>query len=404
MKNVVSSDPGEFAGAAVQLEPLAPSRRGGGRIQFFDCLRALAIFVVMVGHYRHDAFPGGSIGVSVFFALSGYLITSILLAEPVLDWHSAWRFIVRRFLRVWPPYFIAALMILILMYLAVTVLERQGADTETSRALVARLDEYWTKFPQQLLFLRNPSWLGMGVGVFWTLQIEFWFYVTIPVLMLAVGRGRGLVAALLLALFCSLALRFVPSVNSTWLVASIAKISPLILHVARWFDTLLAGALVAVLARRNVLEQLSQDQFKTVSVCCLGSLMFIVLFISNDDRQLVWPVIATVSGLITCVWILVFLRSSAEVNFPIVAWFGRISYSVYLVHAIPLDYMRSLPWPAAKFLTYSRPITFLVAAILVAVLLHYFVEKPAIRAGKFLTRRQPREANAAAAAPAFEPS
>jgi peptidoglycan/LPS O-acetylase OafA/YrhL len=66
--------------------------------------------------------------------------------------------------------------------------------------------------------------------------------------------------------------------------------------------------------------------------------------------------------------------------------------------------MRSLPWPAAKFLTYSRPITFLVAAILVAVLLHYFVEKPAIRAGKFLTRRQPREANAAAAAPAFEPS
>ena len=72
----------------------------------------------------------------------------------------------------------------------------------------------------------------MGVGVFWTLQIEFWFYVTIPLLMLAVGRGRGLAAALLLGLFCSLALRFIPSVNSTWLVASITKISPLIIHIA----------------------------------------------------------------------------------------------------------------------------------------------------------------------------
>jgi peptidoglycan/LPS O-acetylase OafA/YrhL len=404
MKNVASSDPGEFVGAAVQLEPPASPRRGGDRIQFFDCLRALAIFVVIVGHYRHDVFPGGSIGVSIFFALSGYLITSILLAEPVLDWHSAWRFIVRRFLRVWPPYLVSALMILALMFLAVWVLERQGVDSDTYRALVAREDEYWTKFPQQLLFLRNPSWLGMGVGVFWTLQIEFWFYVTIPILMLAVGRGRGLVAALLLALFCSLALRFIPSVNSTWLVASIAKISPLILHVARWFDTLLAGALVAVVARRDILEQLSKDQFSKLSVCCLGSLMFIVLFISNDDRQLVWPLIATVSGLITCVWILAFLRSGPEINFPIVAWFGRISYSVYLVHAIPLDYMRSLPWPAAKFLTYSRPITFLVAAILVAVLLHYLVEKPAIRAGKFLTRRQPRQASNAAGAAALEPS
>ena len=403
MKRAGASDPGELVGAALQLGPLASSGRGSDRVQFFDCLRALAIFVVVVGHYRHDVFPGGSIGVSVFFALSGYLITSILLAEPVLDRHSAWRFVVRRFLRVWPPYFVSALAILVLMFLAVLTLERLGINNEGYYKLVARLGKYSQEFPQQLLFVRNPDWLGMAVGVFWTLQIEFWFYVTMPALMLAVGRGRGLVVALSLALVCSLALRFMPSVSSTWLVASIYKVSPLILHIAKWFDTLLAGALLAVIAHRSILRQVSKDRFQTVSVFCLASLMFIVLFISHDDRQLVWPLIATISGLITCVWILIFLRSSAEPNFPAVAWFGRISYSVYLVHAIPLDYMGGLPWPKAGLLAYGKPMTFMLATVGVAVLLHYFVEKPAIRAGRFLTRRRARVVDSPASASAFEP-
>ena len=379
MNSAVSPAPGDLAGSAVKSEPQRPSGEGGDRVQFFDCLRALAISVVVLAHYRHDVFPGGAIGVSIFFALSGYLITSILLAEPVLDWHSAWRFIVRRFLRVWPPYLAAALMILVLMFLAVQVLQRLGTDTEIYGTLTARLSGYWTKLPQQLLFLRNPSWLGMGVGVFWTLQIEFWFYVTIPLLMLAVGRGRGLAAALLLGLFCSLALRFIPSVNSTWLVASITKISPLIIHIARWFDTLLAGALVAFVARRGVLGQLSRDQFKIVSVCCLGSLMLIVLFISHDDRQLVWPVIATVAGLITCGWILAFLtsrpgdqssrRGLVRADFIFRLSRSRDSPGLYALVAL-----------ARRGRVSAGRRAFMAASILVAVLLHYVVEKPAIRA------------------------
>ena len=124
MKNGVSSDPGDLVGVAVPSEPQRLPERGRDRVQFFDCLRAIAISVVVLAHYRHYVFPGGAIGVSIFFALSGYLITSILLAEPVLDWHSAWRFIVRRFLRVWPPDPAAALMILVPMFLAVQVLQR----------------------------------------------------------------------------------------------------------------------------------------------------------------------------------------------------------------------------------------------------------------------------------------
>jgi peptidoglycan/LPS O-acetylase OafA/YrhL len=247
-------------------DPFAASRRQGDRVQFFDQLRAFAIFVVLVGHFRHDVFPGGSIGVSVFFALSGYLITSILLGEPVLDWRSAWRFVVRRFLRVWPPYFVAATAILLLMYCALLVLEQQGAEAADAYATLAtRFDAYLGDFGEQLLFVRNPSWLGMGVGVFWTLQIEFWFYLTMPLLMLAVGRGRGLGVALVAMLALSLGLRFFPQLNAVWPISMAYGVSPLIIHVAKWFDTLLAGALVAVIAHRQVLAPISRERFRTIS-------------------------------------------------------------------------------------------------------------------------------------------
>jgi peptidoglycan/LPS O-acetylase OafA/YrhL len=380
---------------ACRPDPLVASRSLGERVQFFDLLRAFAIIVVMIRHYRTDVFPGGSIGVSVFFALSGYLITTILLGEPVLDRHCAWRFFLRRFLRVWPPYAVAAVAVMVLLYAAIQIAGGRVADAGIVAVASARLDEYLRDFPEQLLFIRNPTWLGMGVGVFWTLQVEFWFYVTMPLLMLAVGRGRGLAIALVLGLTLSLGLRFLPALNSAWPISLVHVALPLVIHVAKWFDTLLAGALVALLAHRRIfMAPISPAQFRSISMACLGVLSCMVLFIDIEDRSIVWPLMATLSGLVTCFWIWSFLRSSAEPNYPFIAWFGRISYSVYLVHAIPLDYIGFAPWPSTGPLVSSKPAAFMLAAILVAVALHYLVEKPAIRLGRFLTRRPPAEAAA----------
>ncbi|MDI3332037.1 MAG: acyltransferase, partial [Micrococcus sp.] len=57
------------------------SRPGGGRIEGLDGLRALAIVAVLVYHLRPESLPGGFLGVDVFFVVSGFLITTLLVRE-----------------------------------------------------------------------------------------------------------------------------------------------------------------------------------------------------------------------------------------------------------------------------------------------------------------------------------
>lgn len=71
------------------------------RDNFYDCIRALAAALVFLTH-DGAILPGGSIGVSIFFCLSGFLITRILLRLPELSIVNIAKFIFRRFMRVWP--------------------------------------------------------------------------------------------------------------------------------------------------------------------------------------------------------------------------------------------------------------------------------------------------------------
>jgi peptidoglycan/LPS O-acetylase OafA/YrhL len=347
------------------------------RLQFFDCLRALAISVVLIHHYYNEVAPGGSIGVSIFFVLSGYLITNMLLKEPVMDWRAAVRFLVRRFFRVWPPYLVAAVIVLAMMYIAADLTQPEQAAVYADRA-----QKFSQAFLEQIAFIRNPTWLGMGAGVFWTLEVEFWFYVTMPLIALVVGRSAGLVAALAAFLFAALALRFV---SASW--ALVPTGTPTIARfVVAWFDSLILGSLLAAITYSRPLPQVTRAHFNVLSGACVAALVVIVLFVSNQDR-IVWLTMASTAGLITALWMAGYLAYGEDVDRPIIAWFGRISYSVYLVHAILLDYRDALAWPLPDTFKYSKTNVLIASSILLAIALHYSVEKPAIALGRRLTRR-----------------
>jgi peptidoglycan/LPS O-acetylase OafA/YrhL len=147
-----------------------------------DGLRAVAISAVVVGHY----FPGWGwvawlhphwLGVELFFVVSGFLITSILLREreAVAAGGSLggamWRFYVRRFLRIFPAY-----------YLVLGLACASGYDPETNR-----LAGWHFAYLSNVAFAREGTWVGSASHL-WTLAVEEQFYLVWPVVVLLTPR------------------------------------------------------------------------------------------------------------------------------------------------------------------------------------------------------------------------
>jgi peptidoglycan/LPS O-acetylase OafA/YrhL len=156
-----------------------------------DGLRAVAITLVLLTHSFTRLFPGGWIGVDVFFVLSGYLITSILLKEIRETGGIAWgRFYWRRTLRLTP-----ALVILAIFQFAHAAISPHNA-VEIHTATIVGI-AYLENFNQVLRFAPNDA-----IGHLWSLATEEQFYWVWPITLLLIVRRRPMlwVAGLALAM------------------------------------------------------------------------------------------------------------------------------------------------------------------------------------------------------------
>jgi peptidoglycan/LPS O-acetylase OafA/YrhL len=170
------------AGAGNRRPSRSGSRPSGGRIEGLDGLRALAIVAVLIYHLRPESLPGGFLGVDVFFVVSGFLITTLLVRElgsrGRIDLPRFW---VRRARRLLPA---LALVILVSIPAAWAVstdllvsIGRQtlGALTFSSNWLeIAAGSSYFTATSPQL-FVN-----------FWSLAVEEQFYLLWPIVLVAV--------------------------------------------------------------------------------------------------------------------------------------------------------------------------------------------------------------------------
>jgi peptidoglycan/LPS O-acetylase OafA/YrhL len=145
----------------------------GQRDNFYDCIRALAAVLVLFTHYN-GWLPGGSLGVSMFFCLSGFLICRILLGIE-LSPSNIGCFIFRRFMRVWPLMAFQILLVLLCMALWAP----------------QNLPKYLPDIDGLITFTRGYRiWVGGSPAVLWTLRAEFWFYVLFPLVLCAAGKAR----------------------------------------------------------------------------------------------------------------------------------------------------------------------------------------------------------------------
>ncbi|WP_454723974.1 MULTISPECIES: acyltransferase family protein [Cupriavidus] len=228
---------------------------GRNHVSALDGVRGLAVLVVMLYHFAHVALVSdlavdrlfyrlsmtGWIGVDIFFALSGFLITGILLRTKGSPAYLR-SFYGRRVLRIFPLYYVyLALLFLVLFPL---ISHRMGSAEQ------AKLEAVQASWPWFVLYLSNlkqaltGTFFGAGAGHLWSLAIEEQFYAAWPlvVLLLPLAAMRRLCWALLagaLALRIGMAAHGV-SPDSIW-VFTPARL-----------DGLVAGALLAMAVQRGL--------------------------------------------------------------------------------------------------------------------------------------------------------
>jgi len=152
-----------------------------------DGVRAIAVVAVVAFHFVPGWLPGGFLGVDVFFVLSGYLITRMLVTEFASSGGIDFgRFYRRRARRLLP-----GVLVLLVVALAASVVWRDQLATirQASAAAIGYVSNWWLAFDHQSYFVSagRPSMLQH----LWSLAVEEQFYLVWPVLALAVLRTRG---------------------------------------------------------------------------------------------------------------------------------------------------------------------------------------------------------------------
>jgi peptidoglycan/LPS O-acetylase OafA/YrhL len=347
---------------------------GLGRLDGLDGVRALAVLAVVFFHGNWSWMKGGYLGVSLFFTLSGFLITSLLLLELGGEGVSFRRFWTRRFRRLLP----AAWLTLVAVVAAGWVLLDASQVNQVRGDVVASLLQVanWR-------FLLSGSSYGAlfqapsPVLHFWSLSIEEQFYLVYPLLLagLALALGRRRVRLGVVLAVGALASWFVPVL----LGASVDRI---------YYGTdtrageLLAGAVLAVIVSHSSVRRHLLQRFwprLLISVAAVVALLATVaawVLVENGSSLLSSGGLAVVSMLS------VLVITGAAVPYGAVSrlchvsplrWLGRVSYGVYLFH-----------WPLFVYLDERRTglahlPRFLLAVgitLLLAELSFRFVEQP----------------------------
>ena len=158
-----------------------------------DGLRALAILPVILFHAHVPGFAGGFIGVDVFFVISGYLITSIMVRELSAGTFSLWRFYERRARRILPALLLVMAVTTVFAWLWMVPGEFETfARTLTAASLMVSNIQLW----QETGYFAGAAELNPLLHT-WSLAVEEQFYVFFPPLLWAIWRWRWRLAVMI---------------------------------------------------------------------------------------------------------------------------------------------------------------------------------------------------------------
>ena len=342
------------------------------KIPQLDAVRGIAILVVLAHNLHGFSSPPlslisnyGWMGVDLFFVLSGFLITGILLDAKSSEGYFR-NFYARRCLRIWPLYY----SVLVLMFVILPLVRPQDAVE-----LFQRSSPWWS-YP---LFLQNflvgaPALAVGPLGVSWSLAVEELFYLVWPLCVRFLTSGRlQFLAWTVLLLSPGVRLLFL---TRHWIIYS---------NPFCRLDGMMAGALLAILVR--------QSGFEPGRLLKPAWIVFVVaapLAVTTAAYQTMWlafsmAVVASVSFVYVALfssntWFRAFLTNR------FLTFTGTISYGLYLLHKIPDDAFKRLhlkdAHPMAAFWLV------VAASYLLAIVSWNLLEKPFLKLKRFFQAKR----------------
>lgn len=321
-------------------------------------LRAWAVVAVVLYHFQISALSGGFAGVDIFFVISGYLMTAIIVKDLEKGDFSITKFYMARVRRILPALLVVIAILLSLGWFWLPTLDYQSLGNEAgySLAFLSNIGYYFSS--GYFDSASHEKWLLHT----WSLAVEAQFYVLFPIFVALLWRLKPGVKPLTLTLLLLFILSFTLNI---WLVHKNPDAAFYLLPTRGW--ELAAGGLVFLLRRQFTIKpSLNTLLFAFGWLFIIGSLFLI-------DKMMQWPGYWALFPVLGASFVIFAQKENAYFtnNLP-AQWLGGRSYSLYLWH-----------WPLVVGLYFVSMIDqwqwvlfALLFSLVLAQLSYQFVETP----------------------------
>ncbi|KIQ20939.1 hypothetical protein RT99_13050 [Flavobacterium sp. MEB061] len=325
-------------------------------------LRALAVFIVVFFHYKIPFFQGGFIGVDIFFVISGFLMTSIILKGFDKDFFSIKDFYIRRFERIVPALAVMMLCVLIITFFIYFPVDLKQVSVYTFFSGLF-LSNYYYLFNSDYFDASSQTNILLHT---WSLSVEWQFYIIYPLFLVLLKKFYLKRKKEFNAIFLAITLFsfLLVIVFNNFLPSSYSKISFFSFTHRAW--EMMFGGMAFLY--KDFFENKISDFFKNILIGL--SIIVIAISIVCLNETYAWPSSLT---LLPVIGTFLVIALNKEYNFyknSIIQYIGNISYSWYLWH-----------WPIcviARYFDYKGvevTALLIVISLLLASLSYELIEK-----------------------------